>query len=56
VVLCTPSNPTGAAITRANGERILRELVARGIWVISDETYLHFVYDRAHWSAASVSA
>ena len=55
VVLCTPSNPTGAAITRANGERILRELVARGIWVISDETYLHFVYDRAHWSAASVS-
>jgi aminotransferase len=55
VVLCNPSNPTGATITRANGERILRELAARGIWVISDETYMQFVYDAAHWSAASLS-
>ena len=55
VVLCNPSNPTGAAITRANGERIVRELASRGIWVISDETYMHFVYGEAHWSAASVS-
>jgi aspartate/methionine/tyrosine aminotransferase len=55
VVLCNPSNPTGAVITRANGERIVRELASRNIWVISDETYLHFVYDGAHWSAASVS-
>jgi aminotransferase len=55
VVLCTPSNPTGATITRANGERIVRELASRNMWVISDETYLHFVYDGAHWSAASVS-
>jgi aminotransferase len=31
------------------------ELASRGIWVISDETYMHFVYDGAHWSAASVS-
>ena len=55
VVFCTPSNPTGATITGADGERIVRELSSRGIWVISDETYMHFVYDRAHWSAASVS-
>lgn len=55
VVLCNPSNPTGATITRANGERILRELAARAIWVISDETYMQFVYDAAHWSAASLS-
>src|SRR5262245_6387326 len=53
VVLCNPSNPTGATIGRVNGERIVRELADRDIWVISDETYLHFVYDDAHWSAAS---
>lgn len=55
VVLCNPSNPTGAAIAHADGERIVRELASRGIWVISDETYMHFVYDRVHWSAASGS-
>jgi aspartate/methionine/tyrosine aminotransferase len=55
VVFCTPSNPTGATITRANGDRIVKELSSRGIWVISDETYMHFVYGGAHWSAASVS-
>lgn len=54
VVLCNPSNPTGATITRANGEHIVRELASRDICVISDETYMHFVYDGAHWSAASV--
>ena len=55
VVLCTPSNPTGATITPADGERIVTELASRDICVISDETYMHFVYDGAHWSAASVS-
>ena len=55
VVLCNPSNPTGATITRANGEHIVRELAALDIWVISDETYMQFVYDGPHWSAASVS-
>jgi aspartate/methionine/tyrosine aminotransferase len=56
VVLCTPSNPTGATITRADGERIVRELAVRGILVISDETYQCFVYDGDAWSAAAVPA
>jgi aminotransferase len=54
VVLCNPSNPTGAAITPADGAALVRELAGRGIVVISDETYMQFVYDGAHWSAASV--
>jgi aminotransferase len=54
VVLCNPSNPTGAPITPSEGERIVRELAARDVVVVSDETYLHFVYDGPHWSAASV--
>ena len=54
VVLCNPSNPTGAPVAAADGARIVAELADRGIFVISDETYMHFVYGAAHWSAASV--
>jgi aspartate/methionine/tyrosine aminotransferase len=55
VVLCTPSNPTGAVIERDQLERIVRELATRGITLICDETYLHFVFDGVHSSAASIS-
>jgi aminotransferase len=55
VVLCNPNNPTGAPIAAADGERIVQELADRGIVVISDETYMHFVFDGDHWSAASVA-
>jgi len=55
VVLCNPSNPTGAPVTAEHGTRIVRELAGRGILVISDETYMQFVYDGDHWSAASVA-
>ena len=54
VVLCNPSNPTGEPVSAANGARIVEELAARGILVISDETYMQFVYDGPHWSAAAV--
>ena len=54
VVLCTPSNPTGATIGADEGTRIVRELSSRGIVVISDETYLAFVHEGTSWSAASV--
>ena len=53
VVLCNPSNPTGAALNPAEGSRIVAELGRRDIVCFSDETYLHFVYGRRHWSAAS---
>jgi len=55
VVICNPSNPTGAPVTAEHGTRIVRELAGRGILVISDETYMQFVYDGDHWSAASVA-
>ena len=54
VVLCTPSNPTGAVIQRDELQRIVSELSARGITLICDETYLHFVFDGAHASAGSI--
>jgi aspartate/methionine/tyrosine aminotransferase len=55
VVLCNPSNPTGAPVEAHHGARIVTELAERGIFVISDETYMHFIYGAAHWSAASVA-
>lgn len=55
IVLCNPSNPTGAAVEAGEGERIVREAAARGLIVLSDETYMQLVYDGAHWSAASVA-
>lgn len=54
VVLCTPSNPTGAVVQREELQRIVRKLSARGITLICDETYLHFVFDGAHTSAGSI--
>lgn len=54
VVLCTPSNPTGAVVAPDEGTRIVRELARRGITLITDETYLPFVYEGTAWSAASV--
>ena len=55
VVLCNPSNPTGAPVRASDGARIVAELATRDILVISDETYMHFVYGDSHWSAASVA-
>ena len=54
IALCNPSNPTGATIPAVEGARILRELRARSIIAICDETYMQFVYGQPHWSAASV--
>jgi len=55
VVICTPSNPTGSTIRRAEGEQIVEQLAARNIVLISDETYASFVYDGEPWSAASAA-
>lgn len=54
VVLCTPSNPTGAVIAADDLAVIVRELSSRGIVLICDETYLHFVFDGSHASAAAM--
>jgi aminotransferase len=53
VVLCIPSNPAGAVLEPAEGRRIVGELARRDIVVLSDETYMQFVYGGDHWSAAS---
>lgn len=55
VVLCSPSNPTGAVIEKNELMRIVGELASRGVDVISDETYLHFFHGDPHAVGGSVS-
>ncbi len=53
VVVCTPSNPTGAVAARDEMTRVALELARRGVALLSDETYGRFVYDGVFSSAAA---
>lgn len=55
IILNSPCNPSGRVIPPAEFERIMEMLSDRGIYVISDECYLRFVYPPAEiFSAASL--
>ncbi len=70
LVICTPSNPTGAVVDPDETTSIVRELAARNIAVFTDEAYMDFVYEGGqesapvthtrhesrHWSVASLPA
>ncbi|MGP9694028.1 pyridoxal phosphate-dependent aminotransferase [Brachybacterium sp. AOP25-B2-12] len=45
VLLCSPSNPTGAVWSPEQITELGRWALAHGIWVISDEIYQHLTYD-----------
>ncbi len=45
VILCSPSNPTGAAYTPAELEALAEVLRAHDCWIVSDEIYGALVYD-----------
>jgi aspartate aminotransferase len=54
LVLNSPCNPTGAALTRGELEGLAALAVERGFWLLSDETYDSLVYDgHQHVSVAS---
>lgn len=55
IILNSPCNPSGRVVPAAEFERIMTLLADRGIFVISDECYLRFVYPPAEvFSAASL--
>ena len=55
VILNSPSNPSGRVIPPPEFERIMQLLDNRGIYVVSDECYLRFVYPPAEvFSAAAL--
>jgi aspartate aminotransferase len=45
VILCTPSNPTGAAYSEENLRPLLDVLRKHDCWIIVDEIYADLVYD-----------
>ena len=54
LMLCSPSNPTGRVVPRAELAKIADVVKKHKIWVISDEVYCELVYDGAeHWSIGS---
>src|ERR1700754_2085105 len=56
LILNSPSNPSGHVIPPAEFERIMELTSERGIYVVSDECYLRFVYPPAEvFSAASLA-
>jgi aspartate aminotransferase len=55
IILNSPSNPSGRVIPPDEFEKIMEIVSERGIYVISDECYLRFVYSPAKvFSAASL--
>ena len=55
IILNSPCNPSGRVIAPTEFRRIMELLSDRGIYVISDECYLRFVYPPAEiFSAASL--
>ncbi|MCQ8894128.1 MAG: pyridoxal phosphate-dependent aminotransferase [Methanolinea sp.] len=51
-VLNSPGNPTGAVEPRENIRALVEYAGDRGVTVVSDEVYEHFIYGPSHWSAA----
>lgn len=56
VIADSPSNPSGAVIPPDEFAKILALCQRRGVWLLSDECYSHFVYgDAKPFSIASVA-
>ena len=51
LLLCSPSNPTGAVWSPEQLEAVGKWALEHGIWVITDEIYEHLVYDDAPTAA-----
>ena len=57
LILNSPSNPSGRVLPPADFRRVMEVAAERGIYVVSDECYLRFVYPPGEvFSAASLPA
>ncbi|MEP7273745.1 MAG: aminotransferase class I/II-fold pyridoxal phosphate-dependent enzyme, partial [Acidobacteriota bacterium] len=53
LIINSPSNPTGRAISADEFEKIVEVAVDNGLWVMSDECYVQFVYPPGKPSSAA---
>jgi aspartate aminotransferase len=55
VILNSPSNPTGAVMRPDDVRQVTELAVSRGVYLVADETYEHFLYgDAQHVAPASL--
>jgi aspartate aminotransferase len=50
----SPTNPSGAVLDREEFEKIFHLTSRRGIYLLTDECYCHFLYDSSPFSIASL--
>jgi aspartate aminotransferase len=55
IILCTPSNPSGAVMDQADVEAIVKLAHARGVYVLLDECYAYLNFTGAPVSGASLT-
>lgn len=55
LIIANPGNPTGAAYDRSQWEAIAAWVKQRDVWLITDDVYGAFVYDRDHVHALHVA-
>jgi aspartate aminotransferase len=55
IILNSPSNPSGAVISRADLEHIVRLAHSRGIYLMLDECYAYLIFNEAPFSGASIT-
>ena len=53
VIVNSPCNPTGGIIAAADLRRVAEACAERGAYLLSDETYEHFLYDGARFASAA---
>ena len=54
VILNSPNNPGGYAFSKDNLEKLGRYLLSKNVWIVSDEIYEYFSFDREHHSILNV--
>jgi aspartate aminotransferase len=54
VIINSPSNPSGAVMADAEFEKLFHITSERGIYLLTDECYSHFLYDARPYSVASL--
>jgi aspartate aminotransferase len=54
VIINSPSNPSGAVMENAEFEKLYHITSKKGIFLLTDECYSHFLYDSKPYSVASI--
>ncbi len=54
IYLITPNNPDGYVLSKEQLEAIASLVIERDLWVLSDEVYADFAYERPHVSLAAL--